>query len=131
MNRGPVVWIGGNHEDIPVETHLLAVVLADVWVIPIDAGIKETKPVGRVASDLHGGLCFMNTVVTVLDTQTVPMHRSLQVPFIDNVDDGFRSLRDLESRPWNGPSENESTSVRWRRSRVGRILSAWLEMSTN
>jgi hypothetical protein len=44
MDRRPVVGVGRLDDDIAVEAHLLAVVLADVRVLPVDAGVGERHP---------------------------------------------------------------------------------------
>ena len=52
----PVVGVRRRHDDVPVEAHLLAVVLADVWVVPVRAGIWHMEPVRERAADRDRGL---------------------------------------------------------------------------
>ncbi len=49
VDRRPVVRVGRDDEDVAVEAHLLAVVLADVRVVPVDAGIGNVHLVGEAS----------------------------------------------------------------------------------
>ncbi len=67
MHRRPVVGSGRNHEDVPVQAHLLAVVLADVRVVPVDAGIGELDSVREVTSDRDRRLRLVRAVEAVVE----------------------------------------------------------------
>ena len=98
-DRRPVVGVGGDDEDVPVQAHLLAVVLADVRVVPVDAGIGELDAVGEAAADRDRRLRLVRAVVAVLDPQAVPMHGRLQVALVRDVDDDLRALRTFSVGP--------------------------------
>ena len=81
-----------------VQTHFLAVVLADVRVVPVEAGIREGDPIGERAADGHRGLRLVGSVVAVVETQPVPMHGGFQVALVDDIDLYFRSLLHAQRR---------------------------------
>ena len=85
--RRPVVRGGGDDEDVAVETQLLAVVLADVRVVPVDARVGELDPVGEGPADGDWLLRLVRAVVAVVEPEPVPVHRRLQVALVDDVDD--------------------------------------------
>ncbi len=101
MHGRPVVRLGRNHDDVPVEPHLLAVVLADVRVVPVDARIGELDPVGEPAADRDRRLGLMGAIGAVVQAQAMPVHRLLQVALVDDVDLDLRALADLQRRPGN------------------------------
>ena len=51
VDRRPVVGVGGFDDDVAVQAHVEAVVLADVRVVPVQAGVGEPQPVGELAAD--------------------------------------------------------------------------------
>ena len=66
VDRRPIVGIGRLDQHVPVQPHLLAVVLADVRVVPVDAGIRK-RDLGREAiADEDRGLRLVRSVVAVL-----------------------------------------------------------------
>ena len=52
----PVAGVGGGDQDVAVQAQLLGVVLADVGVVPVQAGIGELDPVGEAATHRDRGL---------------------------------------------------------------------------
>src|SRR3712207_8085001 len=56
------------------EAELLSVVLADVRVVPVDAGVGERDPVGEAAADRNRRLRLVGAVVAVVEPQAVPVH---------------------------------------------------------
>ena len=52
----PVVRVRGDDDDVPVQAELLPVVLANVRVVPVDAGIGELDVVGEALADGDRGL---------------------------------------------------------------------------
>jgi hypothetical protein len=94
----PVVGVRRDDEDGAVEAHLLAVVLADVRVVPVCAGIRELEAVLEPLADSDRLLGLVRPVVAVVQTQAVPMDRGLQVALVLGVDDDLRPLGDLEGR---------------------------------
>ena len=93
MRRRPVVGIGRDDEDVPVQAELLPVVLADVRVVPVDARIGEVEPVGERPADRDRRLRLVRAVVAVFEPQPVPVHRRLQVAVVHDVDDELASPR--------------------------------------
>jgi hypothetical protein len=93
VRRGPVFGIGGDHEDVAVEAHLLAVVLPDVRVIPVQARVREGDARREALADRDRRLRLVGAVVAVLQPQPVPVHGRLQVTLVDDVDLDLRSLR--------------------------------------
>ena len=67
MRRRPVVGVRGLDQDVAVEPQLLAVVLADVRVIPVEPRIGERHPRGEPLAHQHGVLGLMGSVVAVLE----------------------------------------------------------------
>ena len=53
MDRRPVVGVRRDDDDVAVEAHLLAVVLADVRVVPVDAGVGERDACRVAPADRH------------------------------------------------------------------------------
>ena len=98
MGGRPVVAFGRDDEDVAVLAELLAVVLADVRVVPVDAGIGERDAVGEAAAHRDRRLRLVGAVVAVLEPQTVPVNRRLEVAFVDDVDDELGALADANRR---------------------------------
>ena len=94
----PVVAFGRNDDDVAVLAELLAVVLADVRVVPVDTGVGERDAVGEAAAHRDRGLRLVGAVVAVLEPQTVPVNGRLEVAFVDDVDDEFGALADADRR---------------------------------
>ncbi len=78
MHRWPVIRVGRDDEDVPVQPHLLAVVLANVRVVPVDAGIGELDAVRKRLAGGDRCLCLVCAVVAVVEAQAVPMHRRVE-----------------------------------------------------
>src|SRR5919204_200275 len=66
--------VGRDDEDGAVQAHLLAVVLADVWVKPVQPLVGELQPILEALADLDRALGLVRAVVAVLEAQPVPMH---------------------------------------------------------
>ena len=101
VRRPPVVGVRGLDDHVAVEAHLLGVVLADVRVVPVDAGIRERHATGEAAADGDRRLGLVRAVGAVVQAQAVPVHRLLQVAVVDDVDLDLRALADLQRRPGN------------------------------
>src|SRR4029450_153245 len=75
MRGRPVRGIGRGDKDVPIEPHLLAVVLADVRVVPVRARVGETDLVREGLADWDRRLRFVRSVVAVVESQAVPVDR--------------------------------------------------------
>src|SRR3954464_12150505 len=53
VHWGPIVWVRRDDDDVAVQPHLLAVVLPDVRVIPVQAGIVELQSIPETLTHLH------------------------------------------------------------------------------
>src|SRR5215211_3524741 len=96
MCQRPVVLVGGLDDAVPVEPKLLAIVLAHVRVVPVDAGIREGDA-GRVAAAWRDRLLrLVGPVVAVLKAQAVPVHSVRDVAVVVDVDDDLRALPHLQ-----------------------------------
>ena len=93
MRGRPVLGVGGNDEDVAVQAHLLAVVLADVRVIPVQAGVRERDARGQALPDRDRRLRLVRAVIAVLQPQSVPVHRRFHVAVVDDVDLHLGPLR--------------------------------------
>ena len=98
MRWRPVLGVGWDDQDVPVEPHLLAVVLADVGVVPVGARVGEADLVGEGLSDRDRGLCLVRPVEAVFESEAVPVHGRLVIAFVRDVDDDLRVLLHLERR---------------------------------
>src|SRR5437762_8990462 len=83
--------IGRDYLDVPVHPEFLRVVLTDVRVVPVDAGVWEAEPVGETTADrdrrLHALVASMrHTVETVVEPQAMPVHGGLDVGLIGEVE---------------------------------------------
>jgi hypothetical protein len=108
----PVAGLGGVDEDVAVEAQLLAVVLADVRVVPVDAGVGAVDVVRERVADRNRRLRFMRPVVAVLEPETVPVNGRLHLGVVGDVHDHGRALRDLERWAWNGAVVGEHSNGR-------------------
>ena len=97
VRRRPVVGVRGLDDHVAVEAHLLAVVLADVRVVPVDAGIRERDAAGEAPADGDRRLRLVRAVGAVVQAQAVPVHRRLQVALVDDVDLDLRALADASA----------------------------------
>ena len=82
VRRRPVVGLARGGEDVPVQAHLLAVVLADVRVVPVGAGIGHVHLVGEGLADRDRRLRLVRAVVAVLEPQPVPVHGRVEVAVV-------------------------------------------------
>lgn len=92
VDRRPVVRIRRGHEDGAVQAHLLVVVLADVRVVPVDAGVGELQAVREGTPDRDRLLGPRRPVAAILEPEPVPMHRVLGVALVHHVYDELRAL---------------------------------------
>src|SRR5918998_2248003 len=99
MRRRPVRGILRDNEDRPVETHLLAVVLPDMRVVPVSPRIRELEAVLEPLADCDRLLRRVRAVVAVVQPYAVPVHGGLEIALVLDVDDDARALPDLEDRP--------------------------------
>ena len=102
MRRRPVVGLGRIDEDVAVLAELLAVVLADVRVVPVDARVGEGDPVREPAADRDRRLRLVRAVVAVLQAQPVPVDGRLEVALVDDVHDELRALAHAQRRAGDG-----------------------------
>ena len=102
VHRRPIVGIGRLDEDVPIEAHLLAVVLADVRVVPVDAGIRERDPIGEGSPNGNRRLGFVGAVIAVLESQAVPVHGCFHLGVVGDVDGDFGAFADAQGRAWDG-----------------------------
>ena len=86
VNWRPVVDLVWDDKDVAVKPKLLAVVLTDVWVVPVHARIGELEVVGEVAANRDRRLGFVGSVIAVIQPQPVPMHGVGVVTLIRDVD---------------------------------------------
>ena len=94
VSRRPVVGIGRDDEDVPVQAQLLPVVLADVRVVPVDARIREGELVREGLADRDRGLRLVRPVVAVVETEAVPVHGRLVITTVRGADDHRRTLQE-------------------------------------
>ena len=98
VGRRPVVRVGWLDQHVAVEAELLAVVLADVRVVPVGAGIRKRDPRREALADLHRRLRLVRAVIAVLEPQPVPVDGGLHVALVLDIDDDLRALPHLEDR---------------------------------
>ena len=101
VRRWPVVGITRDDDQVAVEAHLLAIVLADVRVVPVDAGVGELDAGGKVAADWDRRLRLVRSLVAVLEPQPMPVDGALHVALVLDVDNDLRALLHFQRRPWN------------------------------
>ena len=94
----PVVRVGGLDDHVAVQAHLLAVVLADVRVVPVDARVGEGDVRGVALAGAHRPLGLMGSVVAVLEPQPVPVDRRFDITLVLDVDDDLGAFAHLERR---------------------------------
>ncbi len=103
VDRRPVVRIGGGHHDGAVQAHLLSVVLPDVRVIPVEAGVREDDPRGEAAAHRDRVLRLMGSVEAVIQAQPVPVHRRVQVAVVGDVHHHLRAFPNPQGGSRNRP----------------------------
>jgi hypothetical protein len=101
VRRRPVVLRRRHDDDVPVEPELLAVILADVRVVPVDARIGELDPIRERPADGNRRLRLVRSVEAVVEPQPVPVDRSLEVPVVDDVHDELGAFADAQRRAGN------------------------------
>ena len=101
VRRRPIVLVRRDDDDVPVQAELLAVVLADVGVVPVDAGIGELDAIRERPADRDRRLCLVRPVVAVVEPQSVPMHGRLEVAVVRDVDDELGALAHAQRRAGN------------------------------
>jgi hypothetical protein len=87
VGRWPVVRVGGLHHDVPIEPQLLAVVLANVRVVPVEPRVGKADMGGETIADPHRLLGLVSTVVAVLKSQPMPVDSGLEIALVLDVDD--------------------------------------------
>ena len=103
VHRRPVVVVGGFDDDVAVQAHVEAVVLADVRVVPVQAGVGEAQPVGELAADRDRRLGLVrHAVVGVVEPQAVPVDGRFGVAVVADVHDDFGSLPDPQRGAGDG-----------------------------
>ena len=99
VDTRPVGGVRGFDDDRPVHAHLLAVVLAEMGVVPVEAGVGELHAVREDAADLDRRLRVdRDAVVAVVEPQAVPVDGRLDVTVVRDVDDDLGTLVDVERR---------------------------------
>src|SRR5918992_6346524 len=86
VRRWPVIGVGRLDEHVAVKAHLLAVVLTDVRVVPVDARIWELHASREGLAHRHGSLRLVRSVVAILKTKAVPVHGGVQVTLVLDID---------------------------------------------
>ena len=95
----PVRGIGRLDDDRAVQTHLQTEVLSDMRVVPVEARVRELHLVGERLPDLDRCLGVMrNPVVSVLQTQAMPMNRCRDIAFVGHIDGDLAALVDVKDR---------------------------------
>ena len=107
MHGRPVVGLGRRDEDVPVQAELLAVVLPDVRVVPVHAGVGNVHLVREAFADRDRRLRVVGAVVAVLEPEPVPVHGRVEIPAVRHVDGHGRAFGDLERRPRDRPVVRE------------------------
>src|SRR5215207_5131882 len=103
VDDGPVVSADRVDDDLAVQAHLLCVVLADVWVVPVQAGVREPQFAAVLAAGGDGLLSFVgDTVGSVVQAQAVPVNGLVQAGLVADLDYDGRSLLDPQHRSWDG-----------------------------
>ena len=103
IDARPVARVRGLDDDRPVHPHLLAVVLAEMGVVPVEAGIRELDAVREDAADLDRCLRVdRDAVEAVVEPEAVPVDRRLDVTVVRDVDDDLGPLVDVKRRAGDG-----------------------------
>ena len=102
VDRRPVVGVRWDDDDVAVQAHLLAVVLADVRVVPVDAGVGERDACRVAPADRNGLLGLVRAVEAVLQAQPVPVDGRLHVALVLDVDQQLRPLGNPQRRAGDG-----------------------------
>jgi hypothetical protein len=100
VDRRPVVGIGGNHQDVAVETPSPARSPRGYAGDTSKRHGQESDAGGSTSTHLDRLLGFVVPVVAVLEAQPVPMDRNLEVTVVDDVDPDLCPLVHLEG--WAG-----------------------------
>ena len=103
VRRRPVVGVARNDEDVAVQAQLLAVVLADVRVVPVGAGIGHVHAIRERLPHRDRRLGVVRSVESVLEPKAVPVHGRLEVSVVRDVDSRRRPLRELQRRTRDRP----------------------------
>jgi hypothetical protein len=98
VRRRPVVALAWRHDDGAVQAHFLSVVLADVRVVPVRAGVGHAELVGERAAHRDGRLCGVRAVEAVVEPQAVPVHRGWRIAVVGHAHPHGRALRDAQVR---------------------------------
>ena len=98
VRRRPVARLARLDDDVPVQPELLAVVLANVRVVPVDARVRERQLVCERAADRDRRLCFVRAVVAVVEPQPVPVDGVGEVALVRDVHRDARALADPQRR---------------------------------
>ena len=112
----PVIVLARDDEDVAVEAHLLAVVLADVRVVPVRARIGHAHLVGEGLADRDRRLRLVRAVVAVLEPQSVPVHGRIDVAAVRDVHGDRRVLGHFQRRARDGAVIGEHAHSRRPRS---------------
>jgi hypothetical protein len=80
------------HHDVPVKAKLLAVVLSDVRVVPVDARVREPKLVGELTPDGDRALGLVGAIESIVEAEPVPVHGRLEVAVVADTHDQLASL---------------------------------------
>ena len=80
-------------DEVAVQAHVEAVVLADVRVVPVDTGVRELDAVGELAADRDRCLGLVgHAVVPVVESEPVPVDGGLDVGVVADTDVDLGSL---------------------------------------
>jgi hypothetical protein len=102
VRRRPVVAVTRDDEDVPVQAQLLAVVLADVRVVPVGAWIGHADLVREGLADRDRRLRLVGAVVAVLEPEAVPVHGRIEVAAVRDMHRDRRVLGHFQGRAGDG-----------------------------
>src|SRR6185503_1849758 len=96
-----VAGLSGGDEDVAVEAEVLLHVLANVRVIPVDAGVGEAHVIREASSWWHLLLReARHAVEAIVQPHSVPMNGGGLIEPILEADDDRRAARRADERPW-------------------------------
>lgn len=72
-------------------------------VVPVETGVRKPDPVGELTAERDWSLRLVgNTVVSVVEAQSVPVDGGVDVGVVAHADADLGPLRDAQRRSWDG-----------------------------